>query len=608
MSLLRRGDTPSTKEPPQLKSISDTAQQVAEAVSAVLDVETEILDDQYNIVAGTGKYKNLIGTKDDEAWHTDGDFIYTRVLKTGDPIIIEDPEAEFYGPILMGEMGEICCPIKLRGKVIGVLSLVAFDEKQKNQLMDKKDQLLNFLNRMAFLLASRVSEVEAYNRLEITSNKLNVIIETINQGIISINRDNIIIHCNKYAESIIGIPSKHLLGLHIEEIWPDSPAVKVTKTGVGYREKEELCGTPPNQMHLLVTATPVWLEEKPMGAVISFRNMSDARQMAYNLTDNKIALELDHIKGNSKKIREVKYQALRVAKGSSTILITGESGTGKELFARAIHYTSPRRNKPLVIVNCGAIPETLLESELFGYEEGAFTGARKGGRPGKFELANEGTIFLDEIGDLPLHLQVKLLHAIQRRQVERVGGNHPIPVDVRIVAATNRDLEAMCRTGEFREDLFYRLNVIPLFIPPLRNRKEDIAILMDYFLDKYRDLLGKIIDAFSENARQAFIQYEWPGNVRELENAVEYAVNMEPGRIITLESIPKRVSGHWLNNGTPPAETNFKDDLGNMEKDLLAAKIMELSSHNYSKKEIATALGISRATLYRKIKQYGIKL
>jgi transcriptional regulator with PAS, ATPase and Fis domain len=377
---------------------------------------------------------------------------------------------------------------------------------------------------------------------------------------------------------------------------------------MGYREKEEIYGSPPQQMHLLVTATPILVDNRPMGAVISFRNMSDARQLAYDLTDNKIALELDQIKGNSRKIVEVKRQALRVARGSSTILITGESGTGKELFARAIHYASPRKDKPLVIVNCGAIPETLLESELFGYEEGAFTGARRGGRPGKFELANGGTIFLDEIGDLPLHLQVKLLHVIQRRQVERVGGNKPIPVDVRIIAATNRNLESMCKTGEFREDLYYRLNVIPLSIPPLRNRREDIAILMEYFLGKYCKLLGKNITDFSENVRRAFTRYDWPGNVRELENAIEYAVNMEPGKIITLESIPQKITAQWLTEDQVHSDSNLRDDLEHLEKDLLISKIMELSRRNLSKREIAAALGISRATLYRKIKQYGIRI
>lgn len=588
-----------------LSAISDTAQQVAEAISAVLDVETQVLDDEYTIVAATGKYRDLVGTKEAEAYHPEGEFLYTRVLQTGKTFVIEDPQDSLYGPILIGEVGEICCPIKLQDTVIGVLSLMAFDDGQKTRLLGKKEQLQNFLQRMAFLLASRVSETEAYKKLEINSHKMRVIVESINQGLISVNRSGIITHCNSYAASITGIGRKFMLGRRITEIWPLSPVPEVLRTGIGYAEKEEIYGTPPHQMHLLVTATPISSGSETVGAVISFRNMSDARQSAYELTDNKIALELEHIVGNSRKIVEVKCQAVRVARGSSTILITGESGTGKELFARAIHYASPRRKKPLVIVNCGAIPETLLESELFGYEEGAFTGARRGGRPGKFELAHGGTIFLDEIGDLPLHLQVKILHILQRRQVERVGGSTPIPVDVRIIAATNRNLEAMCTAGEFREDLYYRLNVIPLSIPPLRERREDIIVLLEYFLQKYCRLLGKDIRQFSDNVLHAFTRYHWPGNVRELENAVEYAVNMEPGKVISLNSIPGKIRNHWL--GHNPEDTRLKHHLEDAERDLLARKIMELSAQSLSKKEIARLLGISRATLYRKLKQYNIK-
>lgn len=588
-----------------LSAIANTAQQVAEAISAVLDVETQILDDEYTIVAATGKYRELVGTKEAEAYHPDEEFLYTRVFRTGMSFVIDDPRDSMYGPILIGEVGEICCPIKLNGNVIGAMSLMAFDKSQKDKLQDKEEQLKNFLHRMAFLLASRVSETEAYKKLEFNSHKMQIIVESINQGLLSVDRSGAITHCNSYAESIIGMSRKYLLGRRITEIWPASPVPEVLASGRGYEEKEEIYGAPPHQLHLLVTATPISGGGATVGAVLSFRSMSAVRQLAYNLTDTKIALELDHIVGNSKVIAEVKYQALRVARGNSTILITGESGTGKELFARAIHYASPRRKKPLVIVNCGAIPETLLESELFGYEEGAFTGASRGGRPGKFELACGGTIFLDEIGDLPLHLQVKILHILQRRIIERVGGNTSIPVDVRIIAATNRNLEAMCAAGEFREDLYYRLNVIPMSIPPLRKRREDIIILMEYFLRKYCGLLDKKIDRFSDNVVQAFTRYRWPGNVRELENAVEYAVNMESGKVISLNSIPGKIRNHWLGHG--PEEIRLKHRLEDAERDLLAQKITELAGHNLSKKEIARLMGISRATLYRKIKQYDIK-
>lgn len=260
----------------------------------------------------------------------------------------------------------------------------------------------------------------------------------------------------------------------------------------------------------------------------------------------------------------------------------------RPLLARAIHFASSRKERPLVVVNCGAIPETLLESELFGYEEGAFTGARKGGRPGKFELADGGTIFLDEIGDLSLHLQVKLLHVLQRKQVERIGSNKVIPIDVRILAATNRNLEVMCTKGQFREDLFYRLNVIPLSVPALRERQEDIEILMDHFLIKYSQLMSKPIQGLSDDVRRAFISYHWPGNIRELENAIEYAVNMETSEFVCLDSIPSKIKSYWLRRDQT-RQINLEEQL-----------------KHYEKSQLPSTLGVSRATLYRKLKQYGL--
>ena len=215
--------------------------------------------------------------------------------------------------------------------------------------------------------------------------------------------------------------------------------------------------------------------------VISFRDIEEAQKLVYNINTRALKYTFEDIMGESEAIRRAKNQALLTARGNSTVLITGESGTGKEMFAKAIHYASSRAKGSFVTVNCGAIPENLLESELFGYEKGAFTGASDKGKPGKFEIANSGTIFLDEIGDMPLHLQVKLLHVLQNMRFERVGGNKVIIVDVRVIAATNRDLEAMIKDGTFREDLYYRLSVIPLTIPPLRGRRSDIRLLIAPF-------------------------------------------------------------------------------------------------------------------------------
>ncbi|HHW43783.1 MAG TPA: sigma 54-interacting transcriptional regulator [Desulfotomaculum sp.] len=588
-----------------LCTIGSTAQQVAEAISAVLEVETEILAGDLTIVAGTGKYRELIGSRDEEVNYPDASYLYTRVLKTGQAFVVEDPGRDpFYGPVYLGETGEICCPIHRDNRIIGIIALVAFNEEQRKRLLQKREQLQTFLQHMAFLLASRVAEMESYSQLELTSGKLSAVLESIHEGIIAVDRDGMITHCNRAAEKLVGKPREEMLGSRIDDLWPDSPLTDVLLTGQGYRDREELYGRPPEQMHLLVTATPIMQNSRPAGVVASFRNMAEVRSLAYQLTGEQRRLEFEHIKGISNQLAEVKKQASKVAQGSSTVLIRGESGTGKELFARAIHHASPRRDRPFVIVNCGAIPETLLESELFGYEEGAFTGARRGGRAGKFELAEGGTIFLDEIGDLPLHLQVKLLHVLQRRQVERVGGNKVISVNVRVIAATHRNLEEMCARGEFREDLYYRLNVIPLEIPPLRERREDIEILMEHFLNKYCSLLDKRITGFEQDVYQAFITYHWPGNVRELENAVEYAVNMEAGPVITLDSVPARIRNSWLRE--EGAEATLKSQLINTEKEILAAYLQKIQDGTMTRGQLAKLLGISRITLYRKIKEYGL--
>lgn len=587
-----------------LQMIADTAQQVAEAISAALGVETEIVDEELTIVAGTGNYLQMIGNKDYEAIYPDSPFLYGRVLRTGESFIIEDVENnEIYGPNPLGEMCEICCPITLNNRIIGVIALVAFNQIQSESLLQKRDILQHFLKHMALLLANTVSATQAYKKLKISSNLLEIMVDSFTAGVISLDSEGRVTHCNSRAAKIIGVNEDELRNRPIEEFLPNSPVLQVLKTGEGYRNREEFYGSPPHDMHLLVSTVPILVDGHPSGVVLTFSEMAEARQLAYQLTDTHHDLHFNYIIGKSKLISTVKEQAFQVARGSSSILITGESGTGKELFARAIHYASPRRDKPLIIVNCGAIPETLLESELFGYEEGAFTGARKGGRPGKFELADGGTVFLDEIGDLPLHLQVKLLHVLQRRQVERVGGTKVIPINVRVIAATNRDLEAMCAAGEFREDLYYRLSVIPLVIPPLRERREDIPELIDHFLLKYCTLLEKQLQGYTEEVKNVLLSYHWPGNVRELENSIEYAVNMENQTFIKLKSLPVRL---LRDNQSEMARPNYNlfDATCQTEKAIISELLGIAARGTISFQEIPQLLGISRATFYRKLKTY----
>ena len=299
----------------------------------------------------------------------------------------------------------------------------------------------------------------------------------------------------------------------------------------------------------------------------------------------------------------------KVAGSNATVLIRGESGTGKELIARAIHYQSKRKNGPLVEINCASIPENLLESELFGHEKGAFTGAYKT-KQGKFEIADGGTLFLDEIGDLPLSLQAKLLRVLQEQRFNRVGGVENLEVDVRLIAATNADLEQKMRDGLFREDLYYRLNVIPIIIPPLRDRLEDIGPLTDYFIKKYAEKDKREIHGISEAARQILMAYDWPGNVRELENAIENAVVMCDNHIIDADDLPPYLQGRRRTDSPLLQIINEQNDLSYREKleacerELIRQALAEAGNN---KTRAAEKLGFTLRTLRNKLNKYNLK-
>ncbi|USG66639.1 sigma 54-interacting transcriptional regulator [Brevibacillus ruminantium] len=586
-----------------LWEIKNTAQDIAEAITAAIGIEVEIIDDQLMIVAGTGRYTEKIGQREEEG-NIDSGYIYSHILKTGEEYVVEDARHDEFYHACENELAEVCCPITSGNRIIGLIGLVAFTEAQRVLLLESQRELMIFLRRMAYLLSSKVSETKM-------SNELKSIIETIHHGIIAVDRQGFITLCNETAEKLIGLGRTRLLGLRLISIWPDSPVMEVISTGVGYKDREEMYrghSHAASAMHFFTTVTPILSHQLPpdsqvVGAVISFRDAADVRKLVYEITEKEEHSSLQEIIGRSEQIQEVKVYAEKVSQSNSTILITGESGTGKGLLAKAIHFTSPRKHKPLITVNCGAIPDTLLESELFGYEAGAFTGASKSGKVGKFELAQEGTIFLDEIGDMPLHLQVKLLHVLQHREIERVGGTRVIPVDVRVIAATSRNLEKMMQEGEFREDLYFRLSVIPIRIPSLFERKEDIPLLLHHALEKYRRLIGKEIRGFEQETMELLLNYHWPGNIRELENAVEYAVNMETESAITPGSIPERIlklHRQKLTNAT------LKTQLNVFEKQIIERYLREMGSSVESKIRIARRLGISESTLYRRIRELGI--
>jgi len=367
--------------------------------------------------------------------------------------------------------------------------------------------------------------------LELTNSResqLDILLQVIDAGVIGIGYEGNVFLYNENAKKIIGLGEEQVIDEDGLELFSQIPFEYVLKSLKSVEEKIVKI----NGYDVVVTVNPIRHSGKLYGAVATIRKYIDMEKQEHILRKQLIGhghnakYNFDDIIGISNSIIECKNIAKRMSKSDSSILLTGETGTGKELFSQAIHNNSKRKKYQFVAVNCGAFPENLLESELFGYEEGAFTGARKGGKPGLFELAHKGTLFLDEITEMPMNLQVKLLRALQERQIVRIGGDRLIDVDIRIIAATNKDIKKMVENGEFRHDLFYRLNVLPLKIPPLRARKEDILFLVEYIKKQFKSIFS-----FTEKAKNMLIDYDWNGNVRELRNCVEYLVNLDLSQI-----------------------------------------------------------------------------
>lgn len=583
----------------KLMAVKETVQQIALTITAVLNIETMILDENLQIIAGTGKYAEQIGAFEAESLLPE-EYMYKYILRTGETCVIDDNTDPLYGPELYGEIGEISCAIPYRTGCVGIISLVAFNDDQYSRLIGNKDSICPYLESMAELISSFLSNHESFTKLNIQTKMLNEIVNSSPHCIVVINKEGYITEANKKAvNNLLEGQDKFwgLLGKHIDTFWAGAHKLLVdNKEGLNNQEFSF-----NNNSNKFLLSTKVVLENNNIERVIVFfDNLIEAKENAYRILDDQ-ADGFGRIKGNSNEINRVKKIASHISASASTILITGESGTGKELFARAIHYSSTRRSAPFITINCGAIPESLMESELFGYEEGAFTGAARGGHKGKFEIADGGTLFIDEIGDLPLHMQIKLLHVLQNRSFERIGGNESIKVDVRIIAATNKNLDQMCEDGTFRQDLYYRLNVIPIVIPPLRERLEDVPVLANHFLAKYAQISPNQIQGFSKDAMDALLSHEWKGNVRELENTVEYSVNMAQHSTITRADLPPAFSGYKISETNPEGEAMLKDNMSEYENMLILKHLQDVENGKMTKTELAGKLGISRSSLYRKI-------
>ena len=441
------------------------------------------------------------------------------------------------------------------------------------------------------------------------SRRLNNIINYSLSGIISVNRDKTVAICNRPAKQMLNLHGKKLVGMDVSAA--SSPPELKQMLGNGEYTVDKVL--PLKGKTLVVNRVPIRVREHDQGTIIVFQELSKIQQIEaearVQLASKGLVAkyEFEDIVGSKNTLNPVIDEAKRYAHSSASILIEGETGSGKELFAQSIHNFSDRRKGPFVAVNCAALPEHLLESELFGYEEGAFTGARKGGKAGMFELAHRGTLFLDEISEMSLATQVRLLRTLQEKEIFRIGGDRVINIDVRIIAASNRDLYAMAQEGSFRRDLFFRLNILPLQIPPLRKRKEDIPALIAHFIKKsHQGVPGRAQAAFDNDTLATLNAHNWPGNVRELEHILEraftlYDAQQDFGALLT-DIMRRHCQRQTLT--APSLQSDFlrvpRGTMAEMEQFILETSLAEFDGN---KKALADALGISRVTVWKKLKE-----
>ncbi len=594
--MMKLEDKESNVSSTYLMKIKSTVGKYASIIANVLHVNVEVVDKYLNRIAGTGIYENGIGKNIESEGN-----IYKHVLETGKTQVIEEPGKHVLCKGCINENNclehmEIATPIYYKESIIGVIGLVCFSKEQKKYILTHFDNLVQFLIQIADFISTKVYEVKEKD-LNIGRTQLfEELLDRTKEGILIVDSDNKIKYLNSYGKYMLKLKADY-----------KNEALFINGTET-IDEYSSIFKIKIKDRRYIVMGKFLTISSliKNYDRVLLFKIHKDVKEV--NEVNNKWGfVKLDNIIGKSESILNIKFKIKKIATFNSTVLINGESGTGKELIARAIHSESSRWDKPFIAINCGAIPENLLESELFGYVKGAFTGASVTGKVGKFELANGGVIFLDEIGDMPLSLQVKILRVLQERKFARIGSNKLIDLDIRVVTATNKDLKKMIKENLFREDLYYRLNVIPLEIPPLRDRDSDIELILMYFIEKFNREFNKNVHTIDKEALDEINSYPWPGNIRELENVVEYMMNLVGDKgIITKGILPESMINY--NSKCKIKEKNTNIDLNENIKSLKEIEIeyitKVLDKYGYDvigKKKAAKKLGIGLATLYRKI-------
>ena len=578
-----------------LMQIQPTIQRFARMLASVLQLEVEIVDENLCRVAGTGAYGKFLGRQ-----LSGNSRLLRHVLETKTEKVVTQSR---FDPLCEGcdskencrEKAFLGTPVILQERCVGVISLIAVTHEQQEHISDNLREFSDYVRHISTIFVSKLLEDQGPG--DNISKIFATMIDNMDQGVLVVDADNRVQFVNQTALKTLGVVQSNIIGkpvrfrpLTFESNFTHGHMQHI----VSWDDKSELI---IGQLHNIQGRQLFLMAFHQSHTSFSVANAPDEPH-------------IEQLVGECRVMRQLKRLISRIAPSPSSVMVVGESGTGKEVVARAIHKLSGRRNKPFIAINCAAIPEQLLESELFGYVKGAFTGASANGKTGLIQAANTGTLFLDEIGDMPLMLQAKLLRAIEAREILPIGASSPIQVDIRIISATNQNLAQFIAEGKFREDLFYRLNVIPITLPPLRERQEDIELLVHYFLHLHTRRLGSVYPGIAPDVVEILRKHRWPGNLRELSNLMEYLVNVVPsGEVIDSTLLPPNL----LNNGTTEqsdvtevseAHLSLDDAGGTALEEMEKQMIREALSRHNSKKEVADELGIGIATLYRKIKKY----
>ncbi|ENC14993.1 sigma-54 interaction domain-containing protein [Escherichia coli] len=578
-----------------LMQIQPTIQRFARMLASVLQLEVEIVDENLCRVAGTGAYGKFLGRQ-----LSGTSRLLRHVLETKTEKVVTQSR---FDPLCEGcdskencrEKAFLGTPVILQDRCVGVISLIAVTHEQQEHISDNLREFSDYVRHISTIFVSKLLEDQGPG--DNISKIFATMIDNMDQGVLVVDDESRVQFVNQTALKTLGVVQNNIIGkpirfrpLTFESNFTHGHMQHI----VSWDDKSELI---IGQLHNIQGRQLFLMAFHQSHTSFSVANAPDEPH-------------IEQLVGECRVMRQLKRLISRIAPSPSSVMVVGESGTGKEVVARAIHKLSGRRNKPFIAINCAAIPEQLLESELFGYVKGAFTGASANGKTGLIQAANTGTLFLDEIGDMPLILQAKLLRAIEAREILPIGASSPIQVDIRIISATNQNLAQFIAEGKFREDLFYRLNVIPITLPPLRERQEDIELLVHYFLHLHTRRLGSVYPGIAPDVVEILRKHRWPGNLRELSNLMEYLVNVVPsGEVIDSTLLPPNL----LNNGTTEqsdvtevseAHLSLDDAGGTALEEMEKQMIREALSRHNSKKQVADELGIGIATLYRKIKKY----